>query len=112
MKNVLAIFLSFACTLSGFAQTSTFTYQRRLNNNTAAANGFYDLRFTVYDALTNGTVIGSTITKSGTPVTNGLFTVELDFGSNVFSGSACWLQIAVQTNSAGNNFSSLHPRQQ
>jgi trimeric autotransporter adhesin len=43
-------------------------------------------------------------------VTNGLFTVTLDFGSGVFDGSARWLDIAVRTN-GGTTFTALAPRQ-
>ena len=43
-------------------------------------------------------------------VSNGLFTVTLDFGTGVFNGDARWLDIAVKTNSAG-GFTTLMPRQ-
>jgi len=44
-------------------------------------------------------------------VTNGLFTVLVDFGSNVFTGTNYWLEIGVETNSAS-PFTTLAPRQQ
>ena len=51
------------------AQTSTFTYQGRLTDGGTAANGTYDLQFTLWDAVNGGNQqpIGSpvTITKSG-----------------------------------------------
>ena len=37
----------------------------------------------------------------GVPVTNGLFTVTLDFGTSVFTGPARWLEIGVRTNGGG-----------
>ena len=43
-------------------------------------------------------------------VTNGLFTVSLNFGPGIFSGANYWLQIAVRTNGAG-SFTTLSPRQ-
>jgi hypothetical protein len=43
-------------------------------------------------------------------VSNGLFTVTLDFGSGVFDGNARWLEIAVRTNGAS-DFVTLAPRQ-
>jgi hypothetical protein len=90
------------------AQGTAFTYNGRLNASGSPANGGYDLTFTLYNAATNGTALGS-LTNMATPVANGLFTVTLDFGS-VFSGSNYWLQIAVRTN-GGAAFASLAPLQ-
>src|SRR5688572_21706947 len=64
-----------------FAQGTAFTYNGRLNSGTAPANGLFDLRFWIYDS-TNlpGTVVAGPFTNNATDVTNGLFTVTLDFG--------------------------------
>ena len=93
------------------AQGTGFTYQGRLNDGAGLATGIYDLRFTIYDAASSGSVVSGPVTSSATPVTNGLFTVLLDFGPGVFTGSSNWLQIAVRTNGAG-SFTLLIPRQQ
>src|SRR5439155_571146 len=53
---------------------------------------------------------GNTITNSPTGVTNGLFTVTLDFGAGVFTGPARWLEIGARTNGNG-SFTTLSPRQ-
>ena len=95
---------------SVFAQTTAFTYQGRLNVNGSPANGLYDLRFTVCDALTNGSIIAGPLTNSATGVTNGLFAITLDFGSNAFTGPDRWLQLDVRTNGNG-MFTNLSPRQ-
>ncbi len=75
------------------------------------ANGNYDLRFTLLDAVTNGTVLSVPLTNAPVPVSNGLFVVTLDFGANVFNGSDRWLEIAVRTNGSLGNYSVLSPRQ-
>jgi hypothetical protein len=76
-----------------------------------AANGNYDLTFTVYDSITNESgIIGVPLTNSAVAVSNGLFTVTLDFGGGVFDGSARWLEIGVRTNGVG-TFTTLSPRQ-
>jgi hypothetical protein len=79
-----------------------FTYQGRLNDNGAPANGNYDMIFNLYDAPTNGSVLGSFSIFGAVPVTNGLFNVELnaygEFGPNAFNGQSRWLQIGVRTN--------------
>src|SRR5579871_5381558 len=93
------------------AQGTAFTYQGRLIDGTNAANGSYDLSFTLYDDATNGDVLGS-VTNYATAVSNGLFFVTLDFGPGVFTGaSSNWLDIAVTTN-GGSVFTELTPRQQ
>ena len=93
---------------TAFAQGTAFSYQGRLNDGGSPANGIYDLRFTLCDAVTNGNAIGA-LTNTATGVTNGLFMVTLDFGG-VFSGSNYWLEIAARTN-GGSAFSTLSPRQ-
>jgi len=95
-----------------------FTYQGRLNDGGAPANGNYDVTFTLHDDPVNVASVGTYIILSAVPVTNGLFTVQLnasgEFGPNAFNGQARWLQIGVRTNSANNafnNFTFLTPRQ-
>ncbi len=92
-----------------FAQGTAFTYQGRLNDGSGPATGIYDLRFAIYDAAGGGNA-GGTVTNAATPVTNGLFTITLDFGSGVFTGPARWLEIGVRTNGA-TAFTTLTSRQ-
>jgi hypothetical protein len=56
-------------------------------------------------------MLGSPITTSPVTVSNGLFTVTLDFGREAFDGNERWLEIGVKTN-RGVAFSTLLPRQQ
>ncbi len=74
---------------------TAFTYQGRLTEGSGLANGTYDFQFKLYDASTGGSQVGSTVTKSGVSVSEGLFSVELDFG-DVFDGTALWLEVAVK----------------
>jgi len=90
------------------AQGTAFTYNGQLYDGAGPANGLYDLRFTLYNALTNGS-IASSETNVATGITNGLFMVTLDFG-NIFSGTNYWLELAARTN-AGTGFTALSPRQ-
>ena len=91
------------------AQGTAFTYQGRLNDGASAANGTYDVRFAIYDAQTLGIQRGAILTNTATVVSNGLFTVTLDFG-NQFPGANRWLELGVRTNGGG-AFSTLAPRQ-
>lgn len=48
-------------------------------------------------------------------VTNGVFTVQLDFGADAFDGNTCFLEISVRSHSADPNspaYMPLSPRQQ
>src|SRR5262249_3264351 len=71
----------------------------------------YDLQFTLWDSASGGTQIGSTQTVNTVTVSNGVFTVSLDFGANSFTGSARFLQINARPSGAG-SFTPLTPRQQ
>ena len=77
-----------------FAQGSAFTYQGRLTDSGSPANGNYDLRFTLYDAISGGTILGGPVTNTVVGVSNGLFTVVLDFGAGPFDGNSRWLDTA------------------
>jgi len=92
-----------------FAQGTAFTYQGKLSAGTGAANGNYDMQFYLRDALTAGNPVGVTNTISPVAVSNGLFTVVLDFGAN-FPGADRWLEIGVRTNGAA-SYTPLSPRQ-
>ncbi len=105
-----------ACTLAATIQiahaqplTDAFTYQGRLLEGGTPANGPYDLEYRLFDAATAGRQIGPTLSRSSQPVTNGLFTQELNFGDQ-FNGRRAWLEIAVRRAGAG-SFRTL-PRQE
>lgn len=74
-----------------------FTYQGSLAGANGSVTGTYDMTFKLFDALTSGTPVGSGISRTAVPVTNGLFTVTLDFGAAAFDGNARWLEIAVSS---------------
>ncbi len=95
---------------AALAQGTAFTYQGRLNDLVGPASGTYDIRFVVCDAVTNGNAVAGGVTNSAVAVAKGLFTVTLDFGSGIFTGSNYWLELAVQTNGGG-GFTTLSPRQ-
>ncbi|MCP9494026.1 MAG: tail fiber domain-containing protein [Pyrinomonadaceae bacterium MAG19_C2-C3] len=84
------------------AQTSGFTYQGRFSDSTVAqpTNGTYEMEFALFDAATGGTQIGMEIDNPNVQVTNGIFTVQLDFGAAAFAdGGARFLQISARRNS-------------
>lgn len=106
LLTVLVLAMHF---LNAHGQTTAFTYQGNLRDGGNPANGVYDFRFLVYDALTGGTQQGSTLTRAGTQVANGLFTVNLDFGVAPFLGGRRWLEIRVKK-PADATYTTLTPR--
>jgi hypothetical protein len=90
---------------------TVFTYQGRLTDGGSPANGAYDFQFKLYDAASNGAQVGSTITMEDVTITDGLFTVALDFGSNAFTGDARYLEIGVRPGSSTGAYTTLTPRQ-
>ena len=91
---------------------TAFTYQGRLADNGVPADGLYEIEFKLYDNSTGGNQVGPTVSLRGFQVTNGLFTVQLDFGSSVFNGDTRWLQIAVRREDVADPHTILAPRQE
>lgn len=91
----LAVFLWLVSQSGAAAQGMAFTYQGRLNDEGNPAHGIYDLQFAVYDDESEGRAVGRPITLRGTLVTDGLFSVMLEFRDAPFDGGERWLEIGV-----------------
>lgn len=113
-RTFAIVFLLLLATLTAvriplYCQTNSFTYQGKLTDGGAPANGTYQMSFKLYD--NNGNQIGSTISDVSTTVTNGIFTVQLDFGATAFSsGGDRYLEIYVRHNPA-DAYARLSPQQ-
>src|SRR5262245_28306638 len=111
-KIILALGLAWLAGLQNLgAQGTSFSYSGRLSDNGGPANGSYSLRFALFDAASAGNRTGSMLTNASVLVSNGLFSVALDFGPGVFPGAPRWLEIGVRTNGATIDFTTLIPRQ-
>jgi len=108
-KLLLAVLLAGA-THQLHAQGTAFTYQGQLLDGGSPATGNYDLKLTLFNAVTNGSSVAGPVTNTAVSVTNGLFTTTIDFGT-AFDGNLYWLRIQVRTN-GGSGFTLLSPRQQ
>lgn len=97
-------------TVNAASHTTNFTYQGRLTDGGQPANGAYDFRFLLYDADVGGSQIGGLITEDDVAVSDGLFTVVLDFGSSAFTGSSRYLEIGVRPGDSTGTFLILAPR--
>lgn len=93
------------------AQTSVFSYQGSVSVSGSPANGSFDMQFKLFDALSGGVQQGTTNSLNGVTVTNGSFSVVLDFQSSGFPGSNRYLEMSVQP-AGGGGFTTLAPRTQ
>jgi hypothetical protein len=100
--------LSLLLCCSGSILAQSFTYQGMLKTSGIPANGNHDFQFSLWTAASGGSQVGSTITRIGVSVSNGVFTTELDFG-NVWDGNDRFLQIAVRPSGSG-SYTTLSPR--
>ena len=109
-RRIAALVFTFGLAFAARAQTTTFTYQGSLAQNGAAATGLQDFEFRLFNAVSGGAPIGSVQTLGDVGVTNGLFTVTLDFGAN-FPGADRFLEISVRPGANTGNYTALTPRQ-
>jgi hypothetical protein len=96
----------------GSAVGTTFTYQGQLMDGDNPADGTYDFEFKLHDDPTVDSQVGSTIYVDDKDVSDGLFTVLLDFGSGVFNGEARYLEIGVRPGGSTGTYTTLAPRQE
>jgi hypothetical protein len=97
--TALALLMAaFGCSLPLTAraapQLPDFTYQGRLTQDGAPANGTFDFTFELYDEEDAGLQVGPTVTETDFPVSDGVFTVTLAF-PGAFMGTQLWLQVSV-----------------
>src|SRR5438874_9772924 len=104
-----SIFLILLAAGQIMAQSTTFTYQGKLTDGSVPANGTYQMSFKLFDG--SGNQVGSTSPDITTTVTNGVFTVQLDFGATAFStGGDRYLEIYVR-HSPADPYIRLSPQQ-
>lgn len=103
-------------TAAACAQSTAFTYQGQLKSNGAPASGLFDIRFSLFSAVTGGTQVGATQCINNVAVTDGLFTTTLDFGQQFATPSPIFLQVEARADTglactAGAGYTALLPRQ-
>ncbi|MCB9861201.1 MAG: hypothetical protein H6815_12200 [Phycisphaeraceae bacterium] len=94
------------------AQTdTTFTYQGELNKLGAPVNDTCDFRFWLYDSIMGGNQVGPMLEATSVSVTDGRFSVDLNFGAAAFDNSGRWLGVEVRQPSGTGSYAVLTPRQ-
>ena len=93
---------------------TAFTYQGHLYDTNYPADGLYDFQFKLFDDPCDANQVGGDVNRPDVDVITGHFTVELDFGSDVFNGNSVWLQIGVRPGELEdpNDYTMLSPRQE
>jgi len=99
-KSILTAAVVATCFIVSSANAQHFfTYQGTLEDNGAPADGFYDMRFTLWDDPTPGapdTQFGSTVV-TGVNIVDGLFKTDLDMTDEAFQSlQSLYLQIEVR----------------
>jgi hypothetical protein len=112
VRTLSCLFATALLSAAALAQpvTNAWTYQGQLNDGAAVANGPYDFIFRLFNASSGGTQIGSNVAINDRQVSDGLFTVSLDFGA-AFDGTARWLDIQVRPGASTGAYTLLTPRQ-
>ena len=111
VRLVFALLAGLLLVTESRAQVTAFTYQGRLTVGGQPATGLYDFRFLLANWEVTVGAVGQPILLEEIPVTNGVFTVALDFGWGAFDGTARWLEIAVRSGTNTGLHTVLSPRQ-
>ena len=113
LVSVVCLVLSLGSAEAAGSLGTAFTYPGLLKDGSGnPVTATCDFQFGLYDALNGGSAKGNTPqTVPGWPVTDGYFTVSLDFGANAFDGNARWLEISVRCPAGGGSYTTLSPRQ-
>ena len=90
---------------------TAFTYQGQLTDDGSPGDGQYDFEFKLCDDPVAACTLAST-TAEDHQVDEGLFTVEIDFGTDVFNGQARWLEMGVRPGASVDPYTTLSPRQE
>jgi hypothetical protein len=117
---VAAIFVFGFCG-STWGQSTAITYQGQLKQRGVPLSETVDIRFSLFDADVSTEPVAGPIVFDGQStnplpvnVNNGLFSVELDFGSEAYQKGGQWLQIEVRVPHDAKDigsYTALTPRQ-
>jgi hypothetical protein len=111
--GIIGVALWVAASSSGLAApvSTAFTYQGQLKQDGLPTTDVCDFQFTLWNAVSAGTPIGSPYPLDDVHVANGLFAVELDFGADAFGSNQPWLEVGVRCPAGAGSFTTLNPRQ-
>jgi len=111
LRTLARVAAGFLCVWGTALQASPFTYQGRLVDGGTLANGAYEITFRLFDGPTGNNSLGASVIKSPVAVQNGIFSLELDFGNQVFTGAELWLELSARPVGNADPPETLSPRQ-
>jgi hypothetical protein len=93
---------------------TAFTYQGRLIDANAPADGLYDFQFNAYEKPNSTKPLACLQDLNDIDIIDGYFTVELDFGDKIYDVNSVWIEISVRPGELvdPNAYVILSPRQQ
>jgi hypothetical protein len=109
--SLMGVLFGAAAFRAGAPVDARFTYQGQIRDGEALVSGNVDIRFSLWDSPDGGLMIGSALTKTSLPVSDGRFATELDFGTSAFSGDARWIQMEFRSPAGTGQYTALAPRQ-
>ncbi|MDQ4123281.1 MAG: hypothetical protein M3209_17740 [Acidobacteriota bacterium] len=108
---LLVFVFTFCASFDATAQSTVFTYQGRLTNAAAPANGNFDFEFRLCASTDDCATPLAVQQVLNVSVSNGIFTVPLNFGAAGFPGANRFLEITVRPTGNSGEFQQLLPRQ-
>lgn len=109
-NQTVALLLSLSLSVTAAAQTTTFSYQGRLDASGQPYSGPLEVMFSLWDDPQAGNQLAGTSPEAlSLTASHGLFMAELDFGAEPFAaGKERWLEIQLRTDLGA--FVTLTPR--
>jgi len=110
------LFVVLTCTAAA-GQTplgSAFTHQGYLSLGGSPVTGLCDFQFSLWNdpvATAPANQVAGPYLVANADVADGVFSVQIDFGSSPFHGQARWLAVAVRYPAGSGSFTTLGPRQ-
>jgi hypothetical protein len=98
-KNTLLAALIAGVCLAGAANATPWVYRGNLQDGDHEANGAYDLRITLVDAM--GSMLASPVTLSNVKVEKGSFQTQVDFGVDIARLTGAKIKTEVSQGSSG-----------
>jgi hypothetical protein len=81
--------------------TTAYSYQGRITGPGPPVEGQFPVTFSLWDQPENGTLLAETVPPLFVGIRDGLFSVELDFGSEHFTGEERWLGLTFDLTAIG-----------
>jgi len=110
--KIVSVLWNCALVLSAasIAAAQAIPFQGLLTDNVGTPlDGTYDLQFTLYDAVSGGSPVGSAINIGDIVIAGGIVNTELNFGDAFWSADR-WLEVGVRDGASVGSYEPISPR--